>query len=108
MTAPFVTELRVSGSPIRLAPAGAASMPVRVEMPDVWRTVLIEALPETPVLDLKLAALRVLQPRAEFAEDFVLKLRGWEVLDERATLQEIGAVSGSIFLLGYRRRRPVR
>lgn len=106
MSAPFVTQLRVRRTPIRLAPD--ASFPVRVELPDVWDAVLIEALPTTPVLDVKLAALRAIKPEAEFPEDFVMKLHGWEVLDEQASLQDIGAVPGSMFLLGYRRRRPVR
>jgi hypothetical protein len=41
-------------------------------------------------------------------EEFVMKLRGWEVLDESASLTDAGAIDGSIFLLTYRRRRPVR
>ena len=40
--------------------------------------------------------------------DFVLKLRGFEVLNEEVSLAEAGAVEGSIFLVTYRRRRPVR
>jgi len=38
----------------------------------------------------------------------VLKLRGWEILDENASLAEAGVVDGSILLMTYRRRRPVR
>ena len=36
------------------------------------------------------------------------KLRGWEVLDEGASLADAGATDGSIFLLTHRRRRPVK
>jgi hypothetical protein len=38
----------------------------------------------------------------------VLKLHGWEVLDETATLAATGAVDGSIFVLTSRKRRPVK
>jgi hypothetical protein len=48
-------------------------------------------------------------PGAELRdEDYVLKLNGWEVLDESASLAATGAVDGSIFLVTGRRRRPVR
>jgi hypothetical protein len=60
------------------------------------------------VISLKLRALDALFPAGELQEDFVLKLRGWEVLDEQASLAAVGAVNGSIFLLTHRYRRPVR
>ena len=41
-------------------------------------------------------------------DEFVLKLRGFEVLNEDVSLAEAGAIEGSIFLVTYRRRRPVR
>ena len=41
-------------------------------------------------------------------EDFVVKLRGWEILDEAASLADAGVIDGSILLLTYRRRRAVR
>ena len=40
--------------------------------------------------------------------DFVMKLRGFEVLDEQAPVPVAGAREGSTFLLTYRHRRPVR
>jgi len=33
---------------------------------------------------------------------------GWEVLDEAASLADVGVIDGSILLLTFRRRRPVR
>jgi hypothetical protein len=60
------------------------------------------------VLTLKLRALAALFPSTEPAEGFVMKLRGFEVLNESDTLETVGAVDGSIFLLTHRRRRPVR
>jgi hypothetical protein len=50
----------------------------------------------------------VLYPDAAFHEDFVTKLNGVVVTDENASLAEAGATDGSIFLVQYRRRRPVR
>lgn len=108
MTTPFVTQLRTRRDVLQLAADGAAVITVRVEMPEVWDTIAAVVSPDEPVIALKLRALDALFPDGELQEDFVLKLRGWEVLDERASLAAAGAVNGSIFLLTHRRRRPVR
>ena len=108
MTPPFVTQLRARREALQLAKAGQSSITVRVEMPEVWDTVKAVVSPDEPVVGLKVAALQALYPVGEFHEDFVLKLRGWDVLDENATLATTGAIDGSIFLLTHRRRRPVR
>ena len=54
--------------------------------------------------------LEALYPEAtgELHADFVVKLRGWEILDEGASLADAGVIDGSILLLTFRRRRPVR
>ena len=57
--------------------------------------------------DVKLAALQYVSPDDD-VDDYVIKLRGFEVLDENVTLAQAGARDGSIFLLTHRRRRPVR
>ena len=54
-----------------------------------------------------LAALAALLPAAD-EKGYVMKLRGWEVLDEGQSVADVGAIDGSIFLLTNRRRRPVR
>lgn len=108
MTAPFVTQLRARGEALQLAEVGTPSITVRVEMPEVWDTVRAVVSPEEPVVGLKVAALQALYPVGEYHEEFVLKFRGWEVLDENATLASAGAIDGSIFLLTFRRRRAVR
>jgi hypothetical protein len=105
---PFVTTLRTRGKSIDLSRSGDAVTNIRVEMPEVWDTVLIAASPNEPVVSVKRAALDALYDGRENAADFVMKLRGWEVLDEGATLHDAGAIDGSIFLLTHRRRRPVR
>ena len=108
MKTPFVAQLRSRREPLQLAPAGGDAITVRVEMPEVWDTVAAVVSPAEPVTTLKRRALDALFPDGELQEDFVLKLRGWEVLDEQASLATVGAVNGSIFLLTHRRRRPVR
>jgi len=109
MKAPFVSNLRARKSTITLAPEGAAdAITIRVEMPEVWDVVRIVVLPTDSVLEVKQRALAALYPESDVLEEFVLKLRGWVVLDEMASLADAGVVNGSILLLTHRRRRPVR
>ena len=108
MSVPFVTSLRSRPAIIRLAPEGAGAITIRVEMPEVWDVVAIAALPSTPVVAVKGAALQVLFPEAALHQDFVVKSRGWEILDEAASLADAGVVDGSILLVTHRRRRAVR
>ena len=105
MSAPFVASLRTRTDPLRV---GSGGMSIRVEMPDVWDVVKIDAGPDTTVEEVKRATLAELWPDAEFDADFIMKLRGFEMLDEQLPLREAGATNGSIFLLTHRRRRPVR
>lgn len=106
--APFVTGLRSGKRTLDLARPGEASITIRVEMPDLWDVVRINVSPSEPVVTVKRAALEAMGVDATMPEEFVMKLRGWEVLDESASLTDAGAIDGSIFLLTYRRRRPVR
>jgi len=108
MSAPFVTSLRSRRSTIHLAPEGVEAITIRVEMPEVWDVVAIVVAPSEPVLAVKVRALEALFPEAQLHADFVVKLRGWEILDEAASLADAGVVDGSILLLTHRRRRPVR
>ena len=112
MSAPFVATLRVRPEAIRLGDGadagGATRVTLRVEMPEVWDAVRVETPLTERALTLKRRALEALYPDYEYPEDFVVKLRGFEVLDEGATLAQVGARDGSIFLLTHRRRRPVR
>ena len=108
MTAPFTSQLRSRSEALQLAAAGAPSITVRVEMPEVWDTVKAVVSPGAPVSELKSRALSALYPTGEAADAFVLKLGGWDVLDETVSIAATGAVNGSIFLLTHRRRRAVR
>lgn len=107
MTAPFVTTLRARRETIRLGAPNGTALTLRVEVPELWDVVRIVAPPTERVLAVKVAALAVLDPRAD-AREFVTKINGREVLDERRSVADVGARDGSIFLLTRRRRRPVR
>lgn len=108
MTSPFVASLRTRPSTIHIAPEGTDAITIRVEMPDVWDVIRIVASPSQPVAEVKLRAIEALCPDVQFHQELVVKLRGWEILDENASLAEAGVVDGSILLMTYRRRRPVR
>jgi hypothetical protein len=106
---PFVAQLRTRGNTIELASPTGPAITVRVQMPEVWDVVRIHASPDERAITVKRRALEVLMPGAELRDDdYVLKLNGWEVLDESASLAATGAVDGSIFLVTNRKRRPVR
>jgi hypothetical protein len=108
VSATFVASVRARPKTIRLAPDGAPTIAVRVEMPEVWDVVRFAVSPAEPTINLKLRALEALAPDVQHPADFVFKLRGWEVLDENAPLADVGVVDGSILLLTSRRKRPVR
>lgn len=103
----FATQLRTNRAPIFVA-SGPNAITIRVEASDIWETVRVTALPSSSVSDVKQKVVAELFPAGDLPDDFVVKLNGWEVLDARATLKDAGAQDGSILLLHYRRRRPVR
>jgi hypothetical protein len=108
MSAGFASSLRARSAEIRLAEPGPAMLRVRVEMPEVWDVVRVVVAPDERMLVVKVKALDALFPAAELHQDFVLKYRGWEILDESATLADAGVVDGGTLLLTHRRRRAVR
>ena len=95
-------------APITLAEATADAITIRIECAELWDAVRVVVRPETAVADVKRRGVAEFYPNHEYPEDFVVKFRGWEILDENASLRDCGIVNGSILLLGYRRRRPVR
>jgi hypothetical protein len=108
VTAPFVTTLRARARTIRLPESQGTAITIRVEMPEVWDAVKIETTTGQSVIAIKQRALEALFPTAQYHEDFVLKLRGWEILNEHEAIGAAGATDGSILLLTHRRRRPLR
>jgi hypothetical protein len=107
MSAPFVAQVRSRPDIIRLGDETDARITIRVEVPEVWDTVRIDAPPSTSVEAIRDVVLATLLPNTD-PNEFVIKLNGWEVLDESVSLSEAGAKNGSIFLCTGRRRRPVR
>jgi hypothetical protein len=107
MTAPFVSQLRSRPGTLRLGAAGAATISIRVQVPEVWDVVRVDAPRDTPVAVVKAGALDALLAEKD-ADAWVVKLRGVEVLNEAASLAEAGVASGSTLLVTSRRRRPVR
>lgn len=107
MTIPFVSTLRARQDSVRLGPADSEVISVRVEIPELWDVIRIVAPPSETVLAVKVAALAALDPRGDQRE-YVMKLRGFELLDEQQALSAAEAKEGSTFLLTHRRRRPVR
>jgi hypothetical protein len=108
MTAPFVTSLRSRKTILPVGQPGSAAITIRVEMAEVWDVVAILVSPNQAVLDVKQAALAALYPESDDHRDFMLKFKGWEILDEHQSLSGAGVVDGSILLLTFRRRRAVR
>lgn len=108
MTAPFVAQLRSRPGVIRLGADGQPRITIRVQLAEAWDTVRVETASTEPVGVVKAEALAVLRPNQEPADAFVVKLNGFEVLDENVSVADSGATNGSTFLLSYRRRRPVR
>jgi len=106
MSTSFVASLRTKRAPINMA-EGPGTITLRVEASDIWETVRVVARPDTSVAELKKRVIAELFP-SDYLADFVLKLKGWEVLDETASLSAAGITEGSILLLAYRRRRAVR
>ncbi len=109
MTLPFVSDLRTSRGAIPLGDATPAeTIEIRAQVLEAWDAVRIRAASSASVSSLKLLALEELYPGIGEPNEYVVKLGGFEVLDEDVTLREAGAVNGTIFLIADRRRRPVQ
>ncbi len=107
MSTPFVSGLRTRGDAITLGSPSGKPMKVRAQVLEAWDAIRIDADPSASVKSLKQLALRELYPENIPEEEFVVKLNGFEILDESAPLSATGARSGSTFLIADRRRRPV-
>jgi len=83
-------------------------MKLRVQLLERWDRIAVDVPSETPVATLKRDALARFGLAQAAPADYVVKLRGWEVLDEQGSVAESGAADGSTYLLSLRRRRAVR
>lgn len=105
---PFVTALRSRPGIVRVGGDGGPRLTVRVELPELWETIAVDAPAAWSARDLKRESITQFGLGGVPPEEFVLKLRGFEVTDESISLAGGGALDGSTYLLTYRRRRPVR
>ena len=105
---PFVTAIRSRRGIVRVGSEAGERITVRVEFPEQWETIAFDVRTSTPVRTLKSEALREFGLGQALPEDFVLKLRGFEVLSELEPVADSGARDGSTFLVTHRHRRPVR
>lgn len=107
MTAPFVASVRARPEALRIDAGGTPVWTIRVQSLEMWDAVRIEVPPTTSVRTIKDLAIGALMPEIATPDDLVMKLNGFEVLDEDASIADAGALDGSTFLLTHRRRRPV-
>jgi len=108
MTAPFVTELRVGGDAIVVSGGDGALLHLRVQSAELWDAIRVDAPASEKVALVKEAALREFYPNGIDDSEFVVKVRGFEILNEDDSLQAAGVRDGSTLLLARRRRTPVR
>jgi hypothetical protein len=103
-----LNSLRARPGIIALGADAPDAITVRVQFQEAWDTVAVRCAPDISVLALKRAALDAFEQYQQPAVEYVMKLRGFEVLDESVPVTVAGAREGSTFLLAYRFRRPVR
>ena len=81
---------------------------VRVMVTDVWDQVFLAVEPTTTVAELKRQALAQALKRSNLQlDDYIVKFRGAQVLDEAVTLAALGAVANAPFVVLPARRQPV-
>jgi hypothetical protein len=109
MTAPqlFVNGLRTQGHAFKLGTPAGPALQLRAQVLEAWDAIRVDADPTASVRSLKQLALRELYPDTRHESEYVVKLHGFEVLDEDAPISSTAARNGSTFLITDRRRRPV-
>jgi len=108
MSTAFVGQLRSHRPPLELSPPGPGVLSFRVQGAENWDAIRVSAAAGMSIREVKQRVLAAFNPDYEYADEFVLKFRGWEMLDEGTPIGQSGIVNGSIILLGDRRRRAVR
>jgi hypothetical protein len=103
---PFVNGLRTQGAPLQLGSGTGSVLHLRAQVLEAWDAIRVDADPSASVKSLKHLAMQTLSPQVN-EEEYVVKLHGWEILDEDAPISATAARNGSIFLISDRRRRPV-
>ena len=80
---------------------------VRVTVQDAWDEVPLDLPSATSLAELKRAALDATRVMRD-PDEYVLKFRGFELLDESRSLADAGLVPNGAVIVLPRRRRPVR
>ena len=80
---------------------------IRVTVQDAWDEVPLDLPPASSLADLKRAALDATRVRRD-PDEYVIKFRGFELLDESRSLAEAGLVPNGAVIVLPRRRRPLR
>jgi hypothetical protein len=106
--APPVTSWRVRGEGIDLRRGASGGFTLRAQVHEAWDAVRVQALPGTPVAEVKQAALHALLGEQTNPADYMVKLHGTELRHEQETLEQVGARAGSTLFMHARRRRPIR
>ncbi|MDQ6689531.1 MAG: hypothetical protein M3Z18_03395 [Gemmatimonadota bacterium] len=105
--APFVNSLRTRGEPFKLGNPSDRPLRLKAQVLEAWDAIPVDANPSASVRSLKQLALRELYPEVRHDDEYMVKLNGFEVLDEDAPISSTAARDGSTFLITDRRRRPV-
>ena len=108
MTVPFVSELRTSDDVVVISGGDGQVLHLRAQAAELWDALRVDAPESATVSSVKSAALEKFFPDGVSAAEFVVKLRGFEILDENESLAASGVRNGSTLLLSRRRRRPVK
>jgi hypothetical protein len=81
---------------------------LRVQSAELWDALRVDAPASATVASVKTAALERFFPSGVNSDEFVAKLRGFEILNEDDSIGSSGVRDGSTILLARRRRRPVK
>jgi len=103
----LASALRARQEAIVLVDASGTVLRIRAQVLEAWDAIRIDANATETVRAVKLRALEELYPDSYSADEFVVKLHGFEILDENVSLSDAGVKDGSILLIADRRRRPV-
>jgi hypothetical protein len=80
---------------------------LRVMVQDAWDEVPLDLPSSASLAELKRAALEATKVNRD-PDEYVLKFRGFELLDESRSLADAGLVPNGAVIVLPRRRRPVR
>lgn len=109
MSGRFVTTLGTRSVPVRLVSDSASLVwTLRVHSAEAWDAIKVDVAPSTMVHEVKQAAMRALMPDVAALDQYVVKLGGFEIVNENVSVQSSGAVDGSTLLIMSRRKRAVR